>query len=150
MKPIRHLTSDDYRTVCSILTTCGLVSPTFSEAFTVRAFSKLLVASSPGVCLAHDPYILRNDPAGIVLASHDGIYGHIYKLAVLPEYRRRGIGMELFLCAVDMLERNGIRQIFAHVAKDNPASIALLGKVGFKIRETHFLVDNLPTVSQSK
>ncbi len=150
MKPVRLLTVDDYVIVRQILTQCGLMTPTFAEAFSPAAFSRL-VEKNTGACLAVEMDIIRSSTVvGVVLASHDWLYGHIYKLAVLPEYRRQHGGLDLLLSAVDMLQRQGVRQIFAHVAKANTASIALLQKAGFHIRDTHFLVDNLECVAASR
>jgi ribosomal protein S18 acetylase RimI-like enzyme len=69
--------------------------------------------------------------AAVALVSHDGRKGWINRLAVDPDYRRRGYGSQLVDAAVRLLREKGIRVVAALVTSDNEASLGLLSKAGF-------------------
>ncbi|MFC1901068.1 GNAT family N-acetyltransferase [Chloroflexota bacterium] len=55
--------------------------------------SKILVALDDGQIIGHSyAFIIEPDPA----TAKRGKYGYIHDLFVIPEYRRRGIGKQLF------------------------------------------------------
>ncbi len=59
--------------------------------------------------------------------------GHIVSLAVLPEYRRRGIGTRLMQAALKSLkEEYGAREAYLEVRVSNTPAIRLYEKLGFK------------------
>jgi ribosomal protein S18 acetylase RimI-like enzyme len=58
--------------------------------------------------------------AGTVIGGWDGWRGNIYRLAVLPAYRRRGIARALVGEADRRLRRMGARRISALVERDHP------------------------------
>jgi len=55
---------------------------------------------------------------GTVIAGWDGWRGGIYRLAVLPECRRRGVGQALVAEAERRLVARGARRLSAMVARD--------------------------------
>ena len=55
---------------------------------------------------------------GTVIAGWDGWRGGIYRLAVVPECRRRGVGQALVLEAERRLAARGARRLNAMVARD--------------------------------
>jgi len=55
---------------------------------------------------------------GTVIAGWDGWRGGIYRLAVLPECRRRGVGQALVAEAERRLAARGARRLNAMVARD--------------------------------
>jgi ribosomal protein S18 acetylase RimI-like enzyme len=57
---------------------------------------------------------------GTVIGGWDGWRGNIYRLAVLPAYRRRGIARALVGEAERRLSRMGARRISALVENDHP------------------------------
>jgi ribosomal protein S18 acetylase RimI-like enzyme len=57
---------------------------------------------------------------GTVIGGWDGWRGNIYRLAVLPAYRRRGIARALVGEAERRLDRMGARRISALVESDHP------------------------------
>jgi ribosomal protein S18 acetylase RimI-like enzyme len=60
---------------------------------------------------------------GALIAAWDGWRGNMYRLAVDPEQRRRGIGMALVRAGEEHLQRQGAHRITALVAyEDEPAS----------------------------
>ncbi len=59
--------------------------------------------------------------------------GHIISIAVLPEYRRRGIGTALMKAAMDALRKvYGCREVYLEVRVSNMPAIKLYEKLGFR------------------
>ena len=57
---------------------------------------------------------------GMALCGHDGRRGHIYHLAVDPDYQGRGLGKRLLHECLDSLHRVGLERAIIMVANDNP------------------------------
>jgi ribosomal protein S18 acetylase RimI-like enzyme len=55
---------------------------------------------------------------GTIVGGWDGWRGNLYRLAVLPEYRRRGIGRKLVLEAEKQLAEKGVKKISVLIEKD--------------------------------
>lgn len=59
--------------------------------------------------------------------------GHVVSIAVLPEYRRRGIGRMLMLEALDRLrEYYGVNEVYLEVRVSNIPAIKLYESLGFR------------------
>ncbi len=69
---------------------------------------------------------------GVVVATHDSRKGWINRLAVDPDFRRRGYGLRLIRAAEEVLKSQGIEVIAALVESDNAASLALFQKAGYQ------------------
>jgi len=69
---------------------------------------------------------------GTVIASFDGRKGWINRLAVHPEYRRRGIGQLLIRKAETVLKEKGAWVICALIERENKPSLSLFEKCGYK------------------
>ncbi len=68
---------------------------------------------------------------GVVFGTHDGRKGWINRLAVLPPYRKCGIGKRLVEEVEDRLREIGIR-IFACLVEDwNEVSIKFFHRLGY-------------------
>jgi len=80
--------------------------------------------------------LLRHDPGalvvaetdgrivGSVIAGWDGWRGAIYRLAVDPEHRRRGLGQSLLRAAEERLAALGGRRLHAIVVEANTNAVA--------------------------
>jgi ribosomal protein S18 acetylase RimI-like enzyme len=65
----------------------------------------------------------RQRVVGSVIASFDGWRGNIYRLAVDPGYRRRGIARALVEVGERQLEKQGAKTITALVEGDHPLAV---------------------------
>ena len=79
--------------------------------------------------LRHDPGALIVAEAdgrivGSVIAGWDGWRGSVYRLAVGPDHRRRGLGQSLLRAAEDRLTGLGARRLHAIVVESNAVAVA--------------------------
>ena len=83
-------------------------------------------------------------PAGTVLVTHDGRKGWINRVAVLPEYRKKGVGRALVDYAEQLLKDQGIG-IFACLIEDhNLESLEVFQKLGYvEFHGMHYLTKRL-------
>ncbi len=71
---------------------------------------------------------------GAVITTHDGRKGWINRLAVHPDYRRRGLGLALVTAAETRLKAQGMTVIAAQVEPENPLEqgvLRLFARAGF-------------------
>lgn len=69
---------------------------------------------------------------GVVMCGHDGRRGHIYHLAVDPEYRRYGVGKRLVKECLDGLRQVGVVRAIILVADDNPGGAEFWKRAGWE------------------
>lgn len=82
-----------------------------------------------------DLYLVSTDGSrivGVVLGSHDHRKGWINRLAVLPEYRRRGIAAALLVACDEAIRRHGIEIVAALIESGNDVSTAVFEELGYK------------------
>ena len=124
---IRRAVADDYAEIAAVWSSAGL-------EFSARgrdgepAFRRQLEHFG-------DSYLVATDAAriiGVVLGSHDHRKGWINRLAVVPEYRRRGIAEKLVSACEDALRAQGIDIIATLVMPDNESSCSLFEKLGYR------------------
>lgn len=80
-----------------------------------------IVREHPGTLLVGEE---NGRLVGSVIAGWDGWRGGIYRLAVLPECRRRGVARALVAEAERQLAARGARRLTAMVARDEPQAVA--------------------------
>ncbi len=71
--------------------------------------------------------------AGSIIAAFDGWRGNIYRLAVHPEYQRRGIARRLVSEAEEWLVGQGAKRVGAVVEEDHPWAVGFWESVGFAL-----------------
>jgi ribosomal protein S18 acetylase RimI-like enzyme len=72
---------------------------------------------------------------GTVMAGYDGHRGWIYSMAVLPEYRRRGIATALMKHAENALRERGAAKINLQLLASNAATCEFYKGLGYSIEE---------------
>lgn len=76
---------------------------------------------------------------GTVLAGHDGRRGFIHHMAVMPQYRRKGIAKSMATTAIEKLAEEGIVKTHIFTYCDNNAGQSFWSSLGFEKREDIFV-----------
>jgi ribosomal protein S18 acetylase RimI-like enzyme len=74
-------------------------------------------------------------PIGLVIANYDGRRGWINRIAILPEYRRRGVASALIDEAEKFLKKKGAMVIAALIDRSNNPSRRLFEKHGYNMND---------------
>ncbi len=81
-----------------------------------------------------------NSAIGTVFATHDGRKGWINRLAVIPEFRKKGIARMLVQKAEQILAEKGIGIIACLIEEYNQTSYETFQKLGYvKFEGVHYL-----------
>lgn len=125
--PIRPATPEDYEQIVEVWAAAGLSVRLHGrenrEAFLyqLERFPDLFLVATD------DDRIV-----GAILGSHDHRKGWINRLAVLPEYRRRGLGLALAEACDDAIRSQGIEIVAALIEPENKASCDMVEKLGYR------------------
>jgi ribosomal protein S18 acetylase RimI-like enzyme len=92
----------------------------------------LLFAADPGSLLLAEA---DRDLVGTLIAAWDGWRGNMYRLAVRPDWRRRGVARELVRAGEARLRARGARRITALVVAADEVATSLWASVGFAFDE---------------
>lgn len=88
---------------------------------------------------------------GAALCGHDGRRGCLHHLAVLPEYRRCGIGKKLADRCLRALQEAGIQKCHLFVFKNNDDGLQFWKKIGWTPRmELSIVSASIDTACHSK
>lgn len=87
-----------------------------------------LLAETPGTLLVADADSVI---VGALIAAWDGWRGNMYRLAVLREHRRRGVGLALVRAGEEHLRRQGANRITALVGYDDEVASAFWESAGY-------------------
>jgi ribosomal protein S18 acetylase RimI-like enzyme len=90
---------------------------------------KLLIESDPGALLVA---VLGDRVVGSLIAAFDGWRGSMYRLAVLPEFRRHGIASALVAAGEERLRGQGVRRMTAMILEEHDEAILLWEHCGYE------------------
>ncbi len=130
---IRPLRLSDYEDIIGIFDVCGLHPKTRGRdsraniAKQLRSNRALYLGAFNGSRLV-----------GTVFGTHDTRKGWINRLAVLPEYRRRGLAARLVRMCERALHEEGLEMYAALIDADNVASRSLFTKLGYEDRDIRY------------
>jgi ribosomal protein S18 acetylase RimI-like enzyme len=134
MPSLRHLTSDDYDAVIRLWKQAGLQSVRLRGRDSHDAFAAQLAAGQRVIGLEDAGQLV-----GAVLVTHDTRKGWINRLAVHPDYRRKGYGAQLIAAAERELREMGFRVFAVLIEADNDASQELFAREGYKAHDTVYM-----------
>ena len=126
----RVMTIDDYDAVYDLwINTPGMGLNTTDDS---REGIDRFIKRNPTTC-----FVAENEGKviGVILSGNDGRRGYIYHTAVLPQYRRQGVGRALVDNAMSALEREGINKTALVVFGRNETGNAFWEKIGFTKRD---------------
>jgi len=73
--------------------------------------------------------------AATVMVGYDGLRGWLYRLAVRPEYQRRGIGTAMVEHAESWLREQGCPRVKLQIHPDKAGVVEFYRKRGFEVQE---------------
>jgi len=97
------------------------------EAFS-KSYLKYLLLNFPDFFIVAE----KNDILGYISASVENTACHILSIAVIPEYRRKGIGSMLLNYLIKIAKEKGLNSIILEVKENNMPAINLYKKFNFK------------------
>ena len=122
----------------------GAVFTTFRQYNHCRCLIEML-ADSPMFLPEATLLIAYGDPEGLLqyVANIQGLklsddVGSIQNVAVLPEYRRRGIGQALVQGALQGFQRAGVQRVTLEATTENISAINLYNRVGFSTFRVYY------------
>jgi ribosomal protein S18 acetylase RimI-like enzyme len=119
---IRRATAADFDAVLalwSVARSAAAVTPDTRESLELLPPGSLLLAEEDDVLV------------GVLIAAWDGWRGNLYRLAVLPHARRRGIAQALVAAGHAHLRAQGARRATALVGADEDVARALWEGAGY-------------------
>lgn len=90
-----------------------------SPTDTTEQVDQVIQDAAASVLVAVDDDLL----VGSIIGGWDGWRGNLYRLAVLPSYRRRGVARALVAAAEERLAARGARRVSALVEHDHPWAV---------------------------
>ncbi len=95
----------------------------------------LTAAGTHGVIAVSDNSLVpssgESGPAGLVMWRAIADEGEILTIAVLPPWRRQGLGERLLQTALDAIDQAGAHSVFLEVAENNLGARHMYRKFGF-------------------
>lgn len=134
---LRKFNTNDLERITYINRTC--LPENYSDYFFVdlhRRFPEtFIVAEENGEVVG---YIMCRIETGLSSFVFRGLIkkGHIVSVAVLPQYRRKGIGEALVVKAMENMRLYKAKHCFLEVRITNTAAVDLYKKLGFEVSRT--------------
>jgi N-acetylglutamate synthase len=126
MPTLRFLTIDDHAAILALWQRAGLHSIRPEGRDSRSEFEKQFAGGQVAIGLEEDGKLI-----GVVIVTNDTRKGWINRLAIDPDYQRKGYGEQLVHAAEDALHDVGIHLIAAFIEEGNVASLTLFEKLGY-------------------
>ncbi len=126
MATLRRLTIEDHGAVLKLWQRAGLHSIRPEGRDSRSEFAKQLAGGQIAIGLEEDGQLI-----GVVIVTNDTRKGWINRLAIDPDYRRKGFGEQLVRAAEEALQGAGLHLIAALIEEGNAASLTLFEKLGY-------------------
>ena len=110
---LRQCSEDDIAAVLDLWRAAG---STPSVTDTTEQLRVVIDSNASSLILA----VVDGKIAGSIIPAFDGWRGNVYRLAVHPEFQRRGIARRLVSEAEEWLRNQGAKRVGAVVEKDHP------------------------------
>ena len=123
---IREFTMDDYPAVRDLWTRAGLPFRPLGRDREDRVAAE--ISRDTAVFLVA---MAGEQLAGVVFGTHDGRRGWINRLAVAPDFQRRGVARRLVQEVEQRLEARGLEITSALIESDNEASLGFFAAIGY-------------------
>ena len=134
---LRKFEMEDLQKVMHINRTC--LPENYTDYFFIDLYRRFpetfIVAEHDGEIAG---YIMCRIELGLSHFGFGGLIkkGHVVSIAVLPEYRRKGIGKALITRAIEGMKLYNAKQCFLEVRITNTPAINLYKKLGFQVTKT--------------
>lgn len=134
---LRKFTMDDLASVTKINQIC--LPENYTDIFFVDLYRRypeaFIVAEEKGQVVG---YIMCRIEVGLSNLGFSGILkkGHVVSVAVLPDYRRKGMGKALMLQAMEGMKQYSAKQCYLEVRVTNQEAITLYKQLGLEITRT--------------
>jgi ribosomal protein S18 acetylase RimI-like enzyme len=122
---IRSCCASEIRQVLELWRAAGVVPSATDDEISLRG---LLEHCDQSALVAEVDRML----VGTLIVAWDGWRGHLYHLAVLPHYRRRGIARQLVAIGEQRLREWGAQRVGANVMLDNEAATNFWTALGYR------------------
>lgn len=126
-RTIENASTKDLERLCEIERECF-----GKEAFTKKQFAQLLRDYNSMSLIAKENGKTVGFIIGMIYIERNEIIGHILTIDVLPQYRRRKIGLELLQEMEKVFKEKAARACHLEVREDNIPALSLYGKNGYK------------------
>jgi ribosomal-protein-alanine N-acetyltransferase len=134
---LRKFAVNDLQSVMRINRIC--LPENYTEFFFIDLYHRFpetfIVAEENGEVVG---YIMCRIEVGLSNFGFSGLIkkGHIVSVAVLPPYRRKGVGTALITKAMNGMRLHNAKQCFLEVRMTNTEAVSLYKKLGFDVTRT--------------
>jgi len=134
---LRKFAPDDLQNVMQINRVC--LPENYTDFFFMDLYQRFpeifIVAEENGEIAG---YIMCRIEVGLSNYGFGGLIrkGHVVSIAVLPQYRRKGIAQAVITRALEGMQYYKAKQCFLEVRVTNEAGILLYKKLGFEVTRT--------------
>jgi ribosomal-protein-alanine N-acetyltransferase len=134
---LRKFAPDDLQSVIQINRVC--LPENYTDFFFMdlhQRFPETFIVAEENGAIAG--YIMFRIEVGLSNYGFGGLIrkGHVVSIAVLPQYRRKGVAQAVITRALEGMQYYKAKQCFLEVRVTNEAGVSLYKKLGFEVTRT--------------